>query len=107
MRADRPLIAAVLCLAGGLALIIIYCTGASSMSAAYPIAISSLHVELTVTGPAELGGLALTALGLVLLVWAFLAAIVDQVSLLGGHRDREHHYDHFGSITKGDERFTD
>lgn len=105
MRSERPLIAAVLSLAGGLALLLVYCTGTATMSAAYPITSSSLHLEMTTSGPAELGGLALTLLGLLLLLWAFLAAIVGQVSLLAG--GREHHYEPISSITKTNERFID
>lgn len=88
MRCERPLIASVVFLATGLSLIFGYCNGASSLSAAYPLAGSILHFDITTTGPAALGGIALTALGALLLVWALLCAIVGQISLLfHGSRD--------------------
>ncbi len=88
MRPDRPLIVAVASLAAGVGLIVGYCQGATSMNAAYPFSGSTLHINLTANGPAVLGGLALTALGVLLLAWAVLAAIVHQFSLLGGTEDR-------------------
>ena len=77
MRADRPLVGAVLFLAAGLALILAYCHGTTGFNAAYPFSGSMLHVELTTIGPAVLGGVACLAVGCVLLVWAFLAALVS------------------------------
>lgn len=85
MRADRPLIASIVFLATGLSLILGYCNGASSLNAAFPIAASTLHLDITTTGPAALGGIALFGVGLFLLIWALLAAIVQQVSLLAGN----------------------
>ena len=87
MRADRPLIAAVLLLATGLSLILVYGTQNSGFNIAFPFSGSSLHLELTTNGLAVLGGLVSAALGLLFLVWAFLAAIVCQIGLLAG-RDR-------------------
>jgi hypothetical protein len=77
MRADRPLIGSVVFLGAGLGLILAYCHGTTGFNAAYPFAGSSLHLDLTTTGPAVLGGLACTAIGCLLLVWAFLAALVS------------------------------
>lgn len=85
MRPDRPLIASIVFLATGLSLIFGYCTGATNVSAAYPLASSVLHVDLTTTGPAALGGVALAAAGLLLLAWALLAAIVAQLGHLAGN----------------------
>jgi hypothetical protein len=82
MKSDRPLIASVLALAAGLGLILAYCSGATSLSAAYPLSSSTLHMDITTTGPAALGGIALCAAGLLLLVWALLAAIVGQIGHL-------------------------
>ena len=90
MRCERPLIAAIAFLATGLSLIFGYCNGASSLSAAFPPAGSVLHFDITTTGPAALGGITLTAFGLLLLAWALLAAIVGQISrLFGASRERE------------------
>ncbi len=88
MRAERPLIASVIFLATGLSLIFGYCTGSSSIDAAFPLAASALHLNITTTGPAALGGIACTAIGLLLLIWAVLAAIVGQAGHLASH-DRE------------------
>jgi hypothetical protein len=85
MKADRPLIASVVFLATGLSLIFGYCTGATSFNAAYPIASSALHVDITTIGPAAVGGIALVGVGLLLLTWALLGAIVSQIGLLAGN----------------------
>jgi hypothetical protein len=85
MRADRPLIASVVFLATGLSLIFGYCNGASSFNAAYPLASSALHLDITTIGPAAVGGMALVLMGLLLLTWALLAAIVSQIGLLAGN----------------------
>jgi hypothetical protein len=61
-----------------------YCHGTTSFNAAYPFAGSVLHIDLTTTGPGVLGGLALVAVGLLLLAWAVIAAIVGQIMHLGG-----------------------
>ena len=84
MKADRPLIVAFLLLATGLTLIFAYGTATSGFNIAYPLSGSSLHLDLTTTGPAVLGGVGLTAIGLLLLVWAFLSAIVCQIGHLAG-----------------------
>jgi hypothetical protein len=89
MRSDRPLLGSVLCLAAGLGVILGYCQGASTFNAAYPFAGSTLHIDVTTSGPGVLGGLALIAAGLVLMVWAVLAAIVGQISVLSNGGDRE------------------
>ena len=89
MRSDRPLIASVVFLATGLSLIFGYCNGATSLNAAYPLASSALHMDITTNGPAALGGIALIGLGLLLLTWALLAAIVAQIGLLAGNQKRE------------------
>ncbi len=90
MRSDRPLIASIVFLATGLSLVLGYCSGATSVNAAYPLAASVLHLDITTSGPAAVGGIALVAVGLLFLVWALLAAIVGQISLLAGHsRERE------------------
>jgi hypothetical protein len=80
MRADRPLIGAIIFLGLGLGLIFAYCTGTTGFNAAYPLSGSSLHVEFTTIGPAAVGGLVATAVGLVLLIVAFFAGIVSLFS---------------------------
>lgn len=88
MRADRPLVGAVLFLAAGLTLILAYCHGTTGFNAAYPFGGSILHLELTTTGPAVLGGIACTAIGCLLLVWAFLAALVSLFTWTERTRER-------------------
>ena len=86
MRSERPLIASVVFLATGLSLIFGYCTGNTSFNAAYPLGASNLHLDITTIGPAAVGGAALVALGLLLLVWALLAALIGQIGLLAGNQ---------------------
>lgn len=80
MKCERPLIVSVVSLAAGLSLLFGYCSGTSSFNLAYPFAGSAVHLDLTTIGPAAIGGIALTVVGLLFLIWAFLAAIVDQVT---------------------------
>ena len=87
MKSERPLIASVLFLATGLSLIFGYCNGTSSLNAAYPMAASVLHLDITTAGPAALGGITLTAIGVLLLIWALLGAIVGQITLIFRHRE--------------------
>lgn len=87
MKPDRPLIVSVLLLAAGLWLIFGYAQGTAGLSAAMPIANSTLHINANTTGPTALGGIALLGIGVVLLVWSLLAAIVSQLMLLGGGHD--------------------
>jgi len=76
------LIACILFLAAGLGLIFVYCNGASSFNAAFPVSASVFHLDVTTAGPAALGGIALIATGILLLLWALLGAIVGQISLM-------------------------
>jgi len=88
MRPDRPLIGAVALLAGGIAAILVYCHGNTAFNAGYPFSGCKLHFDITTTGPAVLGGVALIALGLLLMAWALLVAIVSQiVRLFGGDQE--------------------
>jgi hypothetical protein len=79
VKPDIPLICSVVLLAVGLSLILGYCHDSSSFAAAYPFSGTNLHLDLSEAGPGVLGGLALTIIGALLLVWAFIAAIVSQV----------------------------
>lgn len=90
MKPDRPLIASLLALAGGLSLILGYCNGSTSFNAAYPFNGSILHIDITTTGPGVLGGLALIALGLLLMAWALIAAVVSQIVHLASGYERDH-----------------
>lgn len=90
MRCERPLIASIAFLATGLSLIFGYCNGVSSLNAAYPLSNSVLHLDLTTTGPAALGGITLTAVGVLLLLWALLGAIIGQIMHLFHAGEEEH-----------------
>ena len=92
MRPDRPLIVAVASLATGVGLIVAYCQGKTNLNFAYPFSGSELHLDLTTYGPAALGGFVLILLGIGLLVWALLAAIVHQISLLADGHDRRQRF---------------
>lgn len=87
MRPDRPLIGAVVSLAAGIAAILAYCHGNTAFSAGYPFSACQLHVDFTTNGPAVLGGVALIAVGLLLMAWALLAAFVSQIVLLFARGD--------------------
>lgn len=76
MRSDGPVILAVLFMATGLTIIFAYGVGTAAFNAAYPFSAANLQLSIATTGPAAIGGLALTAVGVVLLVWALLCAIV-------------------------------
>ena len=88
MRADRPLVGAVLLLGAGLALILVYCHGTTGFNLAYPFAGSTLHIDFTTTGPAVVGGVICTSLGALLLVWSFLAALVSLFTFTERTRER-------------------
>jgi uncharacterized membrane protein len=93
MRPDRPLIASLLALSGGVGLILGYCNGTTSFNAAYPFSGSILHIDITTSGPGVLGGLALIALGLLLMAWALIAAVVSQIVLIASGHDRDYDRD--------------
>ena len=68
-------ILSVLCLALGVGLIFYFCNGTTGFSFAYPLAGSSLHLDVTTNGPAAVSGVVLTAMGALLLVIAWIGAI--------------------------------
>lgn len=80
MTAERTLIASVVLLALGLGFIFGYTHGTVGFSAAYPISGASLQVMINTTGTAAMAGFAATALGALLLIVAFILAIVREVS---------------------------
>ena len=88
-RSDGPLILAMVFLGTGLGVLIGFCNGTTGFSASYPLTGSILHVEMTTTGVGVMGGLAATAIGVLLLAWAVMAAIV---SLIAGPRVARERY---------------
>jgi hypothetical protein len=90
MKSDGPLILAVLFLATGLTLIFDYGVGTAAFNAAYPFSAANLQMSIATTGPAAIGGLALTALGVLTLCWALVCAFVgENVWSGGGRRNRK------------------
>jgi hypothetical protein len=83
MKADRPLIGAVLFLAAGLGLIFGNCHGTAGVNAALPLSGSSLEICTTTSGAGALGGFALTVIGVALLLVAFVCAVLGQIGLIG------------------------
>ena len=83
MKSDGPLILAVLFLAAGLTTIFAYGVGTANFNAAYPFSAASLQMSISTAGPAAIGGLLLTSLGLLLMVWAVVSASVAQFMVFG------------------------
>jgi hypothetical protein len=88
MKSDGPLILAVLLLAAGLTVIFSYGTGTTSFNAAYPLSGANLQFSISTAGPAAVGGLALTSLGLLILVWALVCAFFGLFRTSVVYRDR-------------------
>lgn len=96
-----PLIGGILALGCGIGLIVGYGKDLTGFSAAYPFSGSMLHLDIVTTGPGVLGGVALIALGVILLIWAFLAAIVS-VFTGGRYSTRKRVVNHY-SVVPADE----
>jgi hypothetical protein len=88
MKPDRFVIASVLFLAWGLWLIIDYCHGAVGMNAVFPMSGASLNICITTYGPGAPGGVVLTAIGVLLLIWALIWSIVGQFRRDGSREKR-------------------
>jgi hypothetical protein len=73
------LIASVVCLAIGLGVIFGYCNGTTGVSFAYPLAASSIHIDITTTGPGAVVAVVSTLLGLFLLVVATVMAVAGML----------------------------
>ncbi len=78
MRAGRVLIGAVLFLGAGLWVIFAYCNGTTGLNLGYPISGCKLTIDLTTMGTPVVVGIPLVGIGLVLMLIAFIAAIVAQ-----------------------------
>ena len=83
MKSDGPLILSVLCVASGLTMIFYYGVGTAGFNAAYPFSAANLNLSIATTGPAAIGGLGLTALGLLLMAWALICAVLGEFSGMG------------------------
>ncbi len=78
MKTGRALIAAVLFLGAGLWVTFAYCNGTVGFNAAYPASATKLTVDITTTGVPVMIGLLLVATGLLLMLIAFIGALVMQ-----------------------------
>jgi hypothetical protein len=79
MKPDRPLILSVIMLASGLGIIFGYCHGTVGLNVAIPVSGASFILCTTTTGAGALGGFALALTGVLLLVWALICAIIQQI----------------------------
>jgi signal transduction histidine kinase len=61
-------------------MIFYYGVGTAGFNAAYPFSAANLNLSIATAGPAAIGGLALTALGLLLMAWALICAVFGQFS---------------------------
>lgn len=78
MRADRLLIAAGLFLGFGLWFLFAFCHGNVGIGFALPVAGTKFNMDTTTMGVPALAGIPLTIIGIVLLVVAFITAIIEQ-----------------------------
>ena len=69
------LIVSVVCLAVGVGLIFYFCHGTTGFSFAYPLAASSLHLDVTTNGTPAVIGVGLTGFGGLLLAIAWFGAL--------------------------------
>lgn len=83
MRSDRSLLASAAFLAAGLSTIFFYGTANSGISAALPWSNSTFHLSVLIDGPGAIGGVALTILGVLFLIWAILGAFTTFLTSSG------------------------
>ena len=79
MKLQRLLILSVLLLAIGLGLFFGYCSGNAGFSTGIPISGTSLHICMATTGVPAISGFFCTITGILLLLIAFVTAIIGQV----------------------------
>jgi hypothetical protein len=78
MRTDRWLIAALILLAGGLWLTFEWGHGSAGLNVGFPAEGTKLSIDITTTGWPVLTGVPLVAIGILLMVVAFAAAVITQ-----------------------------
>jgi len=78
MRSGRVLIAAVLFLGAGLWVLFTYCNGTVSLNVGNSLTANKLTMDITTVGVPTLVGLPLVGIGLLLMLIAFIGAIVGQ-----------------------------
>lgn len=90
MRADRSLLASAVFLGAGLSILFRYGTSGAAVSSALPWSNVGFHLNLADAGPAAMGGAALVAIGVLLLLWSIFVALAFNVALLfERHDDRD------------------
>ncbi len=80
MHREKLTLASIVFLAIGLAWIISFWNGSVGFSAAHPVTASKFAMDVTVTGGPALGGIALTVIGAVMLLFCAVMAVVDIAS---------------------------
>ena len=80
MNSERTLIASVVFLCVGLALIFGYCHGTVGFNAVYPASGTSLQISINTTGIPAIVGAAATVVGTLLLIAASVQALFGHVS---------------------------
>ena len=88
MRSDRPVLAAAVFLAAGLSVLFCYGTAGSGLNAALPFSNSSFHLTIATGGAAAIGGVVLTIIGALFLIWAIFAALAWHWRVLTGEEKR-------------------
>jgi apolipoprotein N-acyltransferase len=79
MRVDRWLIVSLISLVAGLWLAFAWCHGSVGLAFAYPLAGTKLSIDITSTGGVLLLGIPLVFLGVLLMLIAFLSALLAQL----------------------------
>jgi hypothetical protein len=90
MNSERTLIASVVFLALGLGLIFAYCHGTIGFGAAYPVSGASMQISINTTGLPAMAGVGSTLLGVLLLLTAFVQAMVGQIRWPGERASQTH-----------------
>jgi hypothetical protein len=78
MRTGRVLIGAVLFLGAGIWVLFAYCNGTTGANFGYPLSGCKLTIDLTTMGTPVAVGIPLVGIGMLLMVIAFIGAIVAQ-----------------------------
>ncbi|MGA2569052.1 MAG: hypothetical protein ABSF23_00900 [Terracidiphilus sp.] len=78
MRTDRWLIAALVLLVSGVWSLLAWCHGTAGFNVAFPVADTKLTLDIVSTGAPVLVGVPLIFFGLLFMVFAFIAALLDQ-----------------------------
>lgn len=86
MRTDRWLIASLALLVSGVWSILEWCHGTAGVNVSFPVAETKLTFDVASTGAPVLLGIPLVVLGLLFMVIAFIAALLDQFRLPLRHR---------------------